>query len=59
MSVQPARRFSISVQARGHTATPRAKFPVKVTVVAWQYGRVLEPKLKTAEPVEQTFSIVK
>jgi len=38
---------------------PRAKFPVKVTVVAWQYGRASEPKLKSAEPVVQTFSIVK
>ncbi len=36
---------------------PRAKFPVKVTVVAWQYGRSNEPKLKSAEPVERTFSI--
>ena len=32
---------------------PRAKFPVKVTVVAWQYGRATEPKLKTAVPVER------
>jgi hypothetical protein len=37
---------------------PRAKFPVKVAIVAWQYGRSSEPKLKTAEPVEQTFNIV-
>lgn len=36
---------------------PRTKFPAKVTVVAWQYGRNIEPRLKTAEPVEQTFSI--
>jgi len=36
---------------------PRAKFPVKITVVAWQWGRSIEPKLKTAEPVECTFSI--
>lgn len=36
---------------------PRAKFPVKVTVVAWQWGRTIEPKLKTAEPVERTFLI--
>ena len=36
---------------------PRAKYPVKVTVVAWQYGRSLEPKLKTAEPVERSFLI--
>jgi hypothetical protein len=39
--------------------SPRAKYPVKVTVVAWQYGRSIEPKLKTAEPVERTFYIVK
>ena len=40
------------------TAIPlRAKFPVKVTVVAWQYGRAGEPKLKSAEPVERTFNI--
>ena len=32
---------------------PRAKFPVKVAVVAWQWGRSIEPKLKTAEPVER------
>jgi hypothetical protein len=38
---------------------PRAKFPVKVTVVAWQYGRSSEPKLKTAPPVERNFLITK
>ncbi|HTQ40981.1 MAG TPA: hypothetical protein VMJ32_18345 [Pirellulales bacterium] len=38
---------------------PRSKFPVKVTVVAWQYGRSVEPQLKTADPIEQTFLIVK
>ncbi|HZI32108.1 MAG TPA: hypothetical protein VFF11_07185, partial [Candidatus Binatia bacterium] len=37
----------------------RAKYPVKVTVVAWQYGRTVEPKLQSAEPVEQTFLITK
>jgi hypothetical protein len=37
---------------------PRAKFPVKVTVVAWQLGRDGDPKLKTATPVEQTFEIL-
>ena len=36
---------------------PRAKFPVKVTVVAWQYGSTAGPKLKSAEPVEQSFFI--
>ncbi|MDP2114543.1 MAG: hypothetical protein Q8K69_10855, partial [Bacteroidota bacterium] len=38
---------------------PRTKFPVKVTVVAWQYGRSAEPKIKTAEPVVQSFWIEK
>jgi len=38
---------------------PHANFPLKVTVVAWQYGRVNEPKQKSAAPVERTFSIVK
>ena len=36
---------------------PRAKFPVKVTVVAWQYGRSGKPKVQTAEAVEQSFYI--
>ena len=34
---------------------PRTKFPVKITVVAWQYGRSTEPKVQTAEAVEQSF----
>ena len=38
---------------------PRATFPVKVTVVAWQYGRSREPKLQSAEPVERNFLITK
>ena len=51
-----------SAEVTGDTLTftkipPRAKFPVKVTVVAWQYGRSVEPKVKTAEPVERTFLI--
>lgn len=37
---------------------PHSKFPIKVTVVAWQYGRLAEPKIQSAEPVEQTFSIM-
>lgn len=28
----------------------RAKRPVKVTVVAWQFGRMSEPKVRSAEP---------
>ena len=38
---------------------PRAKYPVKVTVVAWQYGRGVEPKVRSAEPATQTFYIYK
>jgi hypothetical protein len=38
---------------------PRAKYPIKVTVVAWQYGTNIEPKLQSAEPVERTFYILK
>lgn len=34
---------------------PRSKYPVKVTVVAWQYG--LPGKVQTAEPVERSFYI--
>ena len=34
---------------------PRSKFPVKVTVVAWQYG--IAGKVQTAEPVERSFYI--
>jgi hypothetical protein len=37
---------------------PRTKFPVKVTIVAWQWGRSIEPKLKSAMPVERTFQIL-
>ena len=38
---------------------PRSKFPVKVTVVAWQYGRSIEPKVKTAEPVTMNLYVNK
>lgn len=37
---------------------PRARFPVPVTVVAWQWGRSIEPKLQSAEPIERTFQIL-
>jgi hypothetical protein len=36
---------------------PKAKFPVKVTVVAWQYGQSIEPKVQPAEPVIRSFYI--
>ena len=34
---------------------PRAKLPLKVSVVAWQPGCAAGPKLKTAEPMAQEF----
>ncbi|MCD8043262.1 MAG: hypothetical protein LUH10_09370 [Tannerellaceae bacterium] len=36
---------------------PKTKYPVKVTVVAWQYGRSIAPEIQTATPVERTFYI--
>lgn len=36
---------------------PKSKFPVKVSVVAWQYGRKRETPVRTADPVRQTFYI--
>jgi hypothetical protein len=40
------------------TAIPsRARFPVKVTVGAYQFGRQVEPKVQSAEPVFQEFLI--
>ena len=38
---------------------PRTKFPVKITVVAWQHGRSTEPQIQTAKPVFNTFKIIK
>lgn len=46
-------------QLKFETVPPRAKFPVKVTVVAWQWGRSIDPKVKTALPVERTIRIVR
>jgi hypothetical protein len=36
---------------------PRSRYPLKVTVVAWQWGRSIDPQLQTAAPVERTFSL--
>ncbi len=38
---------------------PRTKFPVKVTVAAWQWGRDSAPQVKTATTVRQEFLIQK
>lgn len=32
---------------------PKSSYPLKITVVAWQYGRNFTPKLKSAQPAEQ------
>ena len=34
-----------------------SKYPVKVKIVAYQWGRITEPLYQSAEPVEQTFYI--
>ena len=36
---------------------PRSRLPMKITVVAWQWGTVDPPKLQTAKPVERSFVI--
>ncbi|MEY3898568.1 MAG: hypothetical protein RLZZ214_4090 [Verrucomicrobiota bacterium] len=38
---------------------PRTRFPIEITVAAWQWGRHLDPKIKTAEIVRQTFQLVR
>ena len=38
---------------------PKTKFPVAVTIAAWQWGRNKEPKVRMAEIVKQTFFINK
>jgi hypothetical protein len=38
---------------------PKSKFPITVTVAAWQWGRSVEPKFKMAEIIKQNFSIKK
>ncbi len=37
----------------------RAKLPLKITVVAWQYGRSIGPKIQSAEAVVQSFYLSK
>lgn len=36
---------------------PRTRFPATVTVVAWQFGRAAEPRVRAAEPVARTLLI--
>lgn len=40
------------------TVPPRARYPVEVTVAAWQWGRHAEPKVQGAPIVKQTFMIL-
>lgn len=37
---------------------PRARFPLKITVVAWQPGRATVPTLQAAAPFERTFLLL-
>lgn len=37
---------------------PRAKFPVEISVTAWQWGRATGPQVQTASPVTKTFCIL-
>lgn len=41
------------------TIPRRARFPLKVTVVATQYGRTLPPLLESAEPVSRSFHLIR
>ena len=36
---------------------PRAKLPIRVVIVAWQWGRATEPLLQSAEPVTRSFLV--
>lgn len=36
---------------------PGTKLPIKVTVVAWQFGRFAEPRVRAAERVERGFQL--
>ena len=38
---------------------PRTRFPVTVTVTAWQWGRAIAPQIQTAKTVTQTFCVTK
>jgi hypothetical protein len=41
------------------TNPPRSRFPIEVTVAAWQWGRHRDPKIRTADIVRQTFQLVR
>lgn len=54
----PARVSDDGLQLTFDSVPDRARLPLEVTVVAWQWGRSIEPKLQSAEPVARTFRIV-
>jgi pimeloyl-ACP methyl ester carboxylesterase len=37
----------------------KSKYPVKVKIVAYQWGRITKPMYQSAEPIEQTFYITR
>jgi len=37
---------------------PRSKFPIHVTVAAWQWGRASEPRVQSGEIVKRQFRIL-
>lgn len=37
---------------------PRARFPIELKVVAWQFGRGIDPMVKTAPPVARTLKVL-
>ena len=41
------------------TIPPRSKFPIKVTIAAMQWGKSIEPKVRSAETIFQSFEINK
>ena len=64
-SGMPVRFFVVAGPAvvDGSTLTllplpPRTRFPVEITVTAWQWGRSVEPRVQTAESVSRTFRIL-
>jgi len=54
-----AGRLKLMRYGEDHGGSRSREVSVKVTLVAWQYGRGAEPAIKTAEPVEQTFFVTK
>lgn len=55
----PAEIANDGVSLRLTRIPPRARYPVDVTVVAWQWGRSIAPLLQSAAAVARTFRIVR